>query len=275
MCVHMGPHSGTAVALSAFLHGQTTAGLSFSQDSWILSLEQHADAFARSFGLLQLLAIVRLLLFALPQRSSHDVNAVLCRGRRLLKAAPLCLGLALCCLTVAGMPTGPASSGHGLALDSSSDEVEVVYASPSGPFVFARDRHREPGRPPGSTISVATADVPPLSLSGEPDACLSFDQGLSDAASIPIASAWSFPVRVLQLQRPALCVPVAVRSFGSLRDLLRQLELKLDADLMCVDFIPVEPQPTTDSLVLLSVPRTCEAMFLVPTCVQLYKLGGT
>ena len=64
-------------------------------------------------------------------------------------------------------------------------------------------------------------------------------------------------------------MPMAINAFQGPDDLLLRVEDALQAADRACRFLPVEPQPSTDHLVLLAAPDSAEHMFLVPVCIQL------
>ena len=215
--------------------------------------------FLRSFLALQLLAFARLVLYALPQQPRCErINRGLHVGRVSLRGAPLCLCFALCCVTAIGAPIGPGGVPEPSASARSQGDVSGASASAAAGSFFSC------GTRPSHILPAV--DAPLRNPPERPDYGLSEFE--SDGES-DVERFWSFPIKVLQYQRPALLMPMPINGFRGPLDLLSKAEASLQAERLSCRFLAVEPQPSADHLVLLSEPTAAEQMFVVPVCFQL------
>ena len=232
--------------------------------SCISALMPELDAFWRSLCLLQLLAFLRLILLAVPCKAGFECrNRSLHTGRASLKGAPLCLCLAFCVIGASAMPA-PVSQSAAASFQDTEPPASLPPIASAGLVEGPRNMQfavhlRQPDR-----------DSPNYSISSDSDQQYSPRDELSvqepESANTRF---WSFPIQVLRLQSPALCMPMAINGFRDHLDLLRQAEKALEADLQHCSFLPVDPQPSADQLVLVAAPVASEHMFLTPVCIQL------
>ena len=225
------------------------------------------DAFVRSFCLLQLLAFLRLALFACPLRArAPATNQALRKVRSGLRGAPLCLVACFCVLQAADavrsqpyVTSGQAASasplmhraaGDGMPMASASAEPDMgLYATGSATIPPATPAHFEAHRP---------ADA--IDLYGP-------ESNLDDS--------WQLSVRILFFQRFALDSAVDTGSVEDVEDLVELLEERHDAWEMGVSFVPVSPQPAImDFALLIATPDLAQDMALVPVCFEVYGARG-
>ena len=123
-----------------------------------------ADAFVRSFLLLQMFAFLRLWLFAVPLgRKQRARNFGLRAARRVTRGAPMCLVCALCLITVHAAPGLPQA---------------IAVSSPFADAPVHGDGHR-----PDRTVHIPFSPCP---------ASLGWDPGGHSASSLPWDASWLF-----------------------------------------------------------------------------------
>ena len=233
-------------------------------DDWSLGPECGLNVCVRSFLLLQLLAFLRLIVFATLCRSNQERRNRVVRGSRcFLRGAPVCLCLALCCVVATGAPTGAADGGP------FTDQlgIELVNEALARTAAPHRNVHSD-----STSDHCHDADGPDLRVPEPPPAVpgIGAPSPVSGTDSTNESdNTWFFPVRVLQLQREALQISMVAAVSRDAADAVARAEAVLDARARHCRFVAVEPQPSADYLVLLVEHVAAEHMFLIPVCIQL------
>ena len=185
---------------------------------WLLWLAELASASSRSFFLLQLLALLRLLWFAVPLRAGNAGFNRLIRGHRtLLRGAPV---LVLLCVL-----------------------IPSVQAAPKTSFAL---RLAPPSQQPVDLLS--DSDSPGPSRTG-PSVCPAFGADCTvRSPGSPIFSrvrerGWEVPVSVLGFQRLPRYTTVHSACVIDASDLVETAEEACDADFHAQKFCEVVPQP--------------------------------
>ena len=219
-------------------------------DYWASDPWTRLPVFCRSFFLLQLLALLRLLWFAVPLRTGHKtVNGVVRRHRALLRGAPLALVFLACLPLVSAAPKR--AFAQALATTDLSDITHDLDSPPA---------FGDSGRPPGLPGVLASTDMPPARNPNSPVFSRVRSQG------------WDVPVAVLGFQRLPMFTSVHSACVIDADDLADLAEEACDAHLGSLKFCPVHPQPHINYLVLLSFPLECDLLGRIPVCVQSHVL---
>ena len=227
---------------------------------WLLPF---LDSFCRSFCLLQLFAVIHLILRAVPLRKGCTTSIRhLCRSRSLFRGAPLCLAIALALPFVAGGPL---------------DRPAAVVSQPFRPAVSeaastGHEAARVQGGQPGARRTFGTLFT--ASFREPVDLEARQTSPRSPLFSRLREDGWETPVQILRYQRAPSYVVLHTATVRDAEDLAEQAEVHLDLADHGFCCIPVHPQPSLDTLVLLAAPCRFPELQRIPVCVQVLDAHG-
>ena len=282
-------HVATAAVVDTPAEGETTQ---FSHG--LLSLCLWFEIFARSFFLLQLMTLVRLLVFAAPQRAERPLgNTVLRCSRIALRGAPLAFALLAVIPQVAAAPGG---GGTTSGASSASIPVAANGVWPTGTLA------RSAGSPASFDVScaVSASGAAPSSaqvhslleavvvLDASPDvayaASCHAEMGDAPVEAVPEGShsAWSragresneesmhLTVLTLRLQRAPLTCTLPCQPCIRVLDFVEAVEDAMDLSTAGLYAVAVEPQPHVEHPVFLAARLPPDTAIDVPVCLQVY-----
>ena len=219
----------------------------------LLSVLPWFASFCRSFFLLQLLACLRMLLFAMPLcRQAPTVNGRIRRVRSLVRGAPFCVLVALAFSGAFAM-----QSGRPVLMSGDSPAQSTHIRSPAA--------HQDSTHLPARGGSYRR---------GSPRAAAAVPSQARDPSS-PLFSrqrelGWEVPVMILRFQRSCSFVTLHTAAVADADDLSEQVEDGWEALQLGHVCIPAYPQPSLDVLVLVTAPTRFHLLHRVPVCVQMH-----
>ena len=216
---------------------------------WSVWGAEAIDSFCRSFGVIQLLALLHLMLVAVPlKRERPRANRLVCRCRSLTRGAPLTFAVALCLPFAEAAPHRAFARGLAPSLPASTVfELDEADGELSRAYAMA-GLHRTEFLPPEQ----------------------GYDPG-SPVFSRVRAQGWEVPVVIFVLQGRDLHTSVHTACMRDADDVVEAAEDNCDARQQGLRFFAVQPQPCLAFPALLAAPVQHASLHRVPICLQLHS----
>ena len=231
--------------------------------------QAYLEALIRSVVVAHLLAMFRLLLFAVPLRRCRPrANSVVRASRTSLKGAALALVLSWSLPVAAAMPNGDSLPANSRPFGSFG-----LPDNPANHYVSHSPSCTPPTAAAGVTAASQTPVIFPLASDVAGDAADSVAAAAFPEPGLPDDGRWFLPVVGLLYQRPL--VWVSARGDTADEDnLFEAAESQFCADIPECHVVVVYPQPNVAAPTFLVVLPCASYADLVPVCLQVYQRGS-